>query len=1359
GTLKWKYQFEGSIQSSPVIGSDGTIYVGSTKDLCLYAFALETSGTRILTIISPNGGEKLAANKTFAIIWEASNVKLITIEYSVNNGQNWMGVATQVNAEAGKYDWMVPETLSDNCLVRLINEADTSMIARSSAVFEILLPTAGIDPDASSAYTDPPDLYAGEKTTVVITLNDKDGNPVLGIPVTDIVVKVLGSNGTAEKVDLSFDKAQSDATGIIGVTFSSTVPGIKEIVVTVRGIELTTRPSVEFYEPFITVWYPNEFEEWQAGGEYDIWWESGGVKSVDIWFTPDSGIHWNVIAENVDASLGYFTWSIPANLDVPQCYISVGDSGNDQLYDNSDQAIAIVPSGQEAMISLSSPQGGENWAAGSSHVIRWNSSGVSNVKLEYTTDNGTNWTVIIASLPASAGTYAWTVPDTPSAQCLVRVSDAENADQNDASNAPFTIFRVTGEKSIELVSPVGGELWEAGKIYPIVWNAVNVTEVSIVYSINLGETWDIVKLRADANTGSFKWLIPDTVESDKCLIFVADSDSTEIGAMNQQPFTIFKGGQAPVVQVLAPNGGETVSADQPYEVRWNAVNVSRVRIDFSPNNGQTWTMLANDIAADTGRHTINFPFNRSNECLIKVSSMTDDTITDKSDGFFTLTFVSSITVEAPAAGDKWTVRSEQPIRWTLKGIKNVAIDYSTDGGTTWKEIVTDIDATLKVYRWTIPSDVSGTCKVRISDTSARDITAVSGVFSIVAGNFISVTSPSAGQTWSSGAQYEINWKFEGISKIKIELSTDGGNTWQEIAASVSASDGYYVWKVPEAESADCLIRLSDTSNSALSAQSDLFTIVKPVIQITHSPIAEAEENRELTFTAQVTSNTEIKEVMLYYDETGDRVFSSHLAMTSSGNNNAFSVTMTEGIFTALGMEYYITARDAEDKETRTPAGEGFYSITAVVKDIKTENPVTGGSVQTAYRMVSIPLELVKTSIVDQLSGKLPKGETGVDWRIYRYQPGSETPQEYPNTEGFAPGRAFWVIAKEKYELESPAGKTVTTAEPFKIELKSGWNDIANPWMFDISWSNIENPSGAELSVLYTYEGHWTDPTKPPTVMEPWKGYSVKNLSNRTVIIRLQPTRQSAGKAVVDANPSDWVLSIAAAAGQAVDSANHLGVRQDASAGWDRYDHVEPPAVGEYVSVLFPHRDWLQYPSDYTVDFRPPGETVMWDFDVKTNISRERVSVRLEGVDTLPEGCTIAITDRDSGKPVALNGDSFEFLSEKGITAHHYTLTVASGVRQERQDTAIQPERYVTATCYPNPFNPQTTIRYTLSTAGRVHITIFNSVGQRVRDYDMGFMGPGVHELVFDTAGLTSGIYLYRVDSGYASVTEKMLFMK
>jgi endonuclease/exonuclease/phosphatase family metal-dependent hydrolase len=96
-----------------------------------------------------------------------------------------------------------------------------------------------------------------------------------------------------------------------------------------------------------------------------------------------------------------------------------------------------------ASVTVSSPNGGESFAGGSTQSITWSATGVTNVKLEYTLD-GTAWSVITSSTSASTGSYAWTVPNSASTAAKVRVSDASNSAISDTSNGTFTITVPTG---------------------------------------------------------------------------------------------------------------------------------------------------------------------------------------------------------------------------------------------------------------------------------------------------------------------------------------------------------------------------------------------------------------------------------------------------------------------------------------------------------------------------------------------------------------------------------------------------------------------------------------------------------------------------------------------------------------------------------------------------------------------------------------------------------------------------------------------------------------------------------------------------------------------------------------------------
>ena len=84
------------------------------------------------------------------------------------------------------------------------------------------------------------------------------------------------------------------------------------------------------------------------------------------------------------------------------------------------------------------PNSGEFFSIGYADTIKWTST-LNNVKLEYSTNSGNNWNTIVNSVPAVTGKYEWLVPNTPSENSLVRISDATNPSVFDVSNGVITI--------------------------------------------------------------------------------------------------------------------------------------------------------------------------------------------------------------------------------------------------------------------------------------------------------------------------------------------------------------------------------------------------------------------------------------------------------------------------------------------------------------------------------------------------------------------------------------------------------------------------------------------------------------------------------------------------------------------------------------------------------------------------------------------------------------------------------------------------------------------------------------------------------------------------------------------------------
>jgi hypothetical protein len=90
-------------------------------------------------------------------------------------------------------------------------------------------------------------------------------------------------------------------------------------------------------------------------------------------------------------------------------------------------------------LTLTSPNGGEVWVAGTSHTITWESSGnMPYVRIDWSTDGGHVW-MKIASRTGNDGARDWTVPVNPSGRCRVRIQDKERSETQDTSDADFTI--------------------------------------------------------------------------------------------------------------------------------------------------------------------------------------------------------------------------------------------------------------------------------------------------------------------------------------------------------------------------------------------------------------------------------------------------------------------------------------------------------------------------------------------------------------------------------------------------------------------------------------------------------------------------------------------------------------------------------------------------------------------------------------------------------------------------------------------------------------------------------------------------------------------------------------------------------
>lgn len=91
--------------------------------------------------------------------------------------------------------------------------------------------------------------------------------------------------------------------------------------------------------------------------------------------------------------------------------------------------------------------------------------------------------------------------------------------------------------------------------------------------------------------------------------------------------------------------------------------------------------------------------------------------------------------------------------------------------------------------------------------------------------------------------------------------------------------------------------------------------------------------------------------------------------------------------------------------------------------------------------------------------------------------------------------------------------------------------------------------------------------------------------------------------------------------------------------------------------------------------------------------------------------------------------------------------------------SVKPLEFELRQNVPNPFNPSTTIGYSIASPGRVRITVFSSLGRKIRSLVDTYQQAGRYSIQFDGRGLPSGTYIYRIQTDQFSQFKKMTLVK
>lgn len=118
----------------------------------------------------------------------------------------------------------------------------------------------------------------------------------------------------------------------------------------------------------------------------------------------------------------------------------------------------------------------------------------------------------------------------------------------------------------------------------------------------------------------------------------------------------------------------------------------------------------------------------------------------------------------------------------------------------------------------------------------------------------------------------------------------------------------------------------------------------------------------------------------------------------------------------------------------------------------------------------------------------------------------------------------------------------------------------------------------------------------------------------------------------------------------------------------------------------------------------------------------------------------------------------QFDPNAGLT-NMMNVTLFSTLTSAEENTAQPPVDFTLYQNFPNPFNPSTTIRFSIPVASRVDVMIYNALGVLVQSLGGGEFSSGENSIRFEAENLSSGIYYYRVSAGSQQLSGKMMLLK
>lgn len=464
-----------------------------------------------LDLMTPQGGEVWLVGTYHPITWSSVGaIEKVRLECSADNFKTILPVAIGA-ANEGKWLWEVPDLISKNVRLRVIDANQSSVMAESKGALEI---------------------------RGALSLTNPVGGEMWAVASRHAIS--WQSAGTLAQVQLEYstDRFVSDVELLSapianrGVYYWE-VPSLPSAELSIRVADVSnpdvydiSRGAVQLVGNLKLI-YPDGGETFRVGDRLEIQWQAtSNIQNVKLEYSMDD-FETSQIISAVVPNTGKFVWHLPDAI-TDRMRLRVSDAQNATVF-----AMSRAPLLIRGALSLISPKGDRLWPMGSAQTLAWDTFGtIPEVRLEYSADDFET-AFPIALKVANTGRYEWNVPELTLNHIRLRLSDARDPMTHAVTQGKI---RLVGR--LELLTPTGGERWVTNEERSIRWRTVGyISKVNLEYSKDNFER-DVHLIASELpNVGSYLWTIPND-RSYQARVRVVKSEDSSVVAVSRDPFQI-----------------------------------------------------------------------------------------------------------------------------------------------------------------------------------------------------------------------------------------------------------------------------------------------------------------------------------------------------------------------------------------------------------------------------------------------------------------------------------------------------------------------------------------------------------------------------------------------------------------------------------------------------------------------------------------------------------------------------------------------------------------------------------------------------------------------------------------------------